>query len=365
MLHPFPVHPGWTRRLGRLSLLTSCCLACCPVQLAAGYNIGATFAINSSNSNLTLKAEAFGFSDDDTKNLTGSLNMTLNFGANGFGTPAEATVNSGTITPSGNYTLTLGFPPILGVKAVTNGLAAQVSTPTPPGTMNRTATPGVVYSIDASQFLVTMNQGTVVVTGTANETIDLAAEPVSGTSPPGTLGTLTLTTGATSGYYTRINAALSLPFDVTEIADLDGTEVEMQVTGTVNATSAFYLALAGIPGDFQLDGDVDANDLPLWKNGFGVASGATPGQGDANGDGRVDGADFLVWQHNFGVQAPSLATSAVATVPEPAALGLCGAALVGATISRRASRRVRSTQAIRSARTKVRTGRLTDQSEAR
>ncbi|WP_152096869.1 dockerin type I domain-containing protein [Lacipirellula parvula] len=319
-------------------LVAGVAVAAAPAAFA--YPIGSQFAINSSTSNLKLKATAFGFSDDDTKSLTGSLNVTLDFGANGFGTPAKVTVNSGTITPSGNYTLTLGFPPILGIKAVASGLAAQVSTPTPPGTMTRTASPGVVYSIDTSQFLVTMNQGSVVVTGSTNQTIDLAAEPVAGTSPPGTLGALTLTTGATSGYFTRINAALSLPFDVTEIADLDGTEVEMKVTGTVNATSSFYLALAGIPGDFQLDGDVDATDLALWKTGFGRETGATPNHGDANGDGRVDGADFLIWQRNFGVQPPAVATSAVAAVPEPAAIGSCAAALGAVAATRRQRKQI-------------------------
>ncbi|WP_428307508.1 dockerin type I domain-containing protein [Lacipirellula sp.] len=319
-------------------LFASAAVAAAPAAFA--YPINSQFTINSTTSNLKLRAEAFGFNDDDTKSLNGSLNVTLDFGANGFGTPAKVTVNSGTITPSGNYTLTLGFPPILGVKAVASGLAAQVSTPTPPGTMTRTVNPGVVYSIDTSQFLVTMNQGSVVVTGSTNQTIDLAAEPVAGTSPPGTLGTLTLTTGATSGYFTRINAALSLPFDVTEIADLDGTEVEMRVTGTVNATSSFYLALADIPGDFQLDGDVDATDLALWKTGFGRETGATPNDGDANGDGRVDGTDFLVWQRNFGVQPPAVAASTVAAVPEPTSIGLCATMLGATAAARRRSNKV-------------------------
>ena len=325
---------GWLRLLFAIAALTA-------APAAFAYPVNSQFAINSTTSNLKLKATALGFNDDDTKNLSGSLNVTLDLGASGFGTPAKVTVNSGTVTPIGNYTLTLGFPPFVGVKAVTNELAAQVSTPAPPATMTRTANPGVVYSIDSSQFLVTMNQGTVAVTGSTNQTIDLAAEPVAGTSPAGTLGTLTLTTGATNGLFTRINAALSLPFNVTEIADLDGLEVEMQVTGTLNATSSFYVAITGIPGDFQLDGDVDAADLALWKTGFGVANGATPGQGDANGDGRVDGADFLVWQRNFGVQPPALATSTVAAVPEPAAMGLGAGTLTAAIAARRAARKRR------------------------
>lgn len=325
---------GWLRLLCAIAALTA-------APAAFAYPVNSQFAINSTTSSLKLRAEALGFNDDDTKNLSGSLNVTLDLGASGFGTPAKVTVNSGTVTPIGNYTLTLGFPPFVGVKAVTNGLAAQVSTPTPPATMTRTASPGIVYGIDSSQFLVTMNQGTVVVTGSTNQTIDLAAEPVAGTSPVGTLGTLTLTTGATSGLFTRINAALSLPFNVTEIADLDGLEVEMQVTGTLNATSSFYVALNGIPGDFQLDGDVDAVDLARWKTGYGLETGATPNHGDANGDGRVDGADLLIWQRNFGVQPPALAASSVVAVPEPATTGLGAGALATAIAARRAARKRR------------------------
>ena len=298
-------------------------LANAAASLAKAYPINSTFTINQATSSLKLRAEALGFNDDDTKSLTGSLNVTLDLGVGGFGTPAKFTVNSGTVTPSGNYTLTLGFPPILGVKAVAANLAAQVSTPNPPGTMIRSASPGVVYNIDASQFLVRMNQGTVTVTGSANETIDLAAEPVEGTSPAGTTGTLTLTAGDTSGYFTRINAALSLPVDVSETTDLGGISADIQVTGTVNATSAFYVALNGIPGDFQLDGDVDAADLTRWKNGYGLAASATPNNGDADANGSVDGADFLLWQRNLGVTPPVAATQHVSAVPEPGAIGAC------------------------------------------
>jgi len=71
-----------------------------------------------------------------------------------------------------------------------------------------------------------------------------------------------------------------------------------------------------IPGDFNLDGSVDELDLPLWEAGYGLQSGAGPGDGDANADGIVTGDDFLIWQENLGIGS---ALSA-ARVPEPTGL---------------------------------------------
>ncbi len=67
---------------------------------------------------------------------------------------------------------------------------------------------------------------------------------------------------------------------------------------------------AALAGDFNSDGDVDAADLDFWRQGFGIASGASLDDGDADGDGDVDGNDFLVWQQN--VTGPG-----ASAVPEP------------------------------------------------
>jgi hypothetical protein len=70
-------------------------------------------------------------------------------------------------------------------------------------------------------------------------------------------------------------------------------------------------SLASIPGDFDGDGDVDANDLNDWKAAFGSGDAA-----DANGDGVSDGADFLIWQQNYTGSLPAVASASA--VPEPA-----------------------------------------------
>lgn len=81
------------------------------------------------------------------------------------------------------------------------------------------------------------------------------------------------------------------------------------------------LAAAPLPGDFNADGSVDVDDLAVWKEHFGTATGAEAVEGDADGDGDVDGADFLTWQQ--GVSSGGSATAeAVNVVPEPGGLGL-------------------------------------------
>jgi len=60
--------------------------------------------------------------------------------------------------------------------------------------------------------------------------------------------------------------------------------------------------------DFDRDGDVDGADFLLWQEGFGIMFGAVKGDGDADGDGDVDGADLECWEAHYGskTQVPIL-----------------------------------------------------------
>jgi hypothetical protein len=73
--------------------------------------------------------------------------------------------------------------------------------------------------------------------------------------------------------------------------------------------------------DFNYSRTVDATDLATWQSNYGLASGATRAQGDANGDGQINGRDFLIWQRQS-----TGGTSSIAAVPEPASFTM----LVGA-----------------------------------
>jgi probable HAF family extracellular repeat protein len=93
-------------------------------------------------------------------------------------------------------------------------------------------------------------------------------------------------------------------------------------------TQGFLLAPA-LPGDANLDGRVDVNDLTVVLTNFG-RSGATWATGDFVGDGKVDVNDLTIVLANFGRTFGAASGGNVSAVPEPstfvlvAAVGLLG-----------------------------------------
>lgn len=316
----------------KAALLTAIALLALGSAAASAYPVSTRFTINPAQSNLTVNASSLFFSDTDTNSLSGTVDATFDFGENGnFPANASVTLTDAAITPTGDYELQLGFPPLLGVDIAASDLLAHVTTPAAPGTMARTAAEGVVYQFDASQFLLTVDQGTIVVSGSTNETTDLSQEPVTGASPTGTLGTLTFTTLGTSGPYTQLGVQLDLPIQIVETAESEtgGLTVDLELVAMIRANAAFYVALKGIAGDFDSDGDVDSADLTKWRNDFNATNAS-----DADGDGDSDGADFLAWQRQLGTRPPDLA-GGFASVPEPCTLGLGSLAALGWALARR------------------------------
>jgi hypothetical protein len=87
-----------------------------------------------------------------------------------------------------------------------------------------------------------------------------------------------------------------------------------------------------LPGDVNLDGEVDLDDFDRLKLGFGI--GVRPAEGDIDFDRDVDLADFSLLKENFGASSASFA------VPEPSACLLAWMALFAAVpghLSRRRS----------------------------
>ena len=96
-------------------------------------------------------------------------------------------------------------------------------------------------------------------------------------------------------------------YDLDGSGVIDDADVEFLVETLYGSTIA----------DFDLDFDVDADDLAAWTAGYGI--GGVWEQGDANGSGEIDGADFLSWQRNF-TGAPAVGASS--SVPEPSSVAL-------------------------------------------
>ena len=88
---------------------------------------------------------------------------------------------------------------------------------------------------------------------------------------------------------------------------------------------------SGISGDANYDGKVDINDLTIVLAHYGQ-TGMTWSQGDFNGDGKVDINDLTVVLAHYGQTAGASGPGSAAGVPEPSALLLGAAALVGCLV---------------------------------
>ncbi len=95
---------------------------------------------------------------------------------------------------------------------------------------------------------------------------------------------------------------------------VDGADVDLACTAGADL-SGFFAELGSLPGDLDLDGQVQFADFLAVSANFGMTG--TYSQGDINCDGRVRFADFLILATNFGKSA-----SVASAVPEPNGLTL-------------------------------------------
>jgi hypothetical protein len=94
--------------------------------------------------------------------------------------------------------------------------------------------------------------------------------------------------------------------EIAAIIDLENiTLADILAANTGLTALPMDLFLAPQPGDFNSDGDVDGEDLNMWRNSFATAH-------------PMNGADFLTWQRHVSASGENVA--AVAPVPEPGAM---------------------------------------------
>jgi len=105
----------------------------------------------------------------------------------------------------------------------------------------------------------------------------------------------------------------------------------------VELSGELYKIVGDIAGDFDADGQVDAQDLVVWQAAFN----ASANWADADNDGDSDGSDFLQWQRQLGAGSVAASRPTVVPEPSPGVLLIAFLAIVGATpVGRRAGLRL-------------------------
>jgi hypothetical protein len=112
-----------------------------------------------------------------------------------------------------------------------------------------------------------------------------------------------------------------------------GVTVNAALVAGLNGPHAIAISMAGVVGDYNQNGVVDAADYILWRNSLGQTGAALAA--DGNNDDIIDQADFDVWRAHFGQTASSgSGASANAAVPEPATIVLPMLAAAGCCLRR-------------------------------
>jgi hypothetical protein len=150
-------------------------------------------------------------------------------------------------------------------------------------------------------------------------------------SRPFSTGPVSATTGATSVSLdpNTSNAAGGLGQYAIGMftADASTQEIHFSTTGNAVGHSGFQLRLlvpGPLPGDFNLDGGVNAADYTVWRNSLGTLFDLNGNGNETGGSaGIVDRADYELWKLHYGEHMPGAGAGQFASLsPEPMSFGL-------------------------------------------
>jgi hypothetical protein len=111
-------------------------------------------------------------------------------------------------------------------------------------------------------------------------------------------------------------------------SQIDGEDTYRVILGTYSPDPVWEVVHPDLftplplPGDYDRDNDVDADDYIIWRNTFGQVVDMPYDHADGNGDGAIDASDYIVWRKNLVPQAvgagvTTISSNEVTGVPEP------------------------------------------------
>src|SRR5262249_49650295 len=125
------------------------------------------------------------------------------------------------------------------------------------------------------------------------------------------------------GFTATINTANPGTFTATYRLQVSDENIAGAANSILTLMLSGQIVPAGLAGDYDDSGVVDAGDYLIWRKAF--ATGAPLTNNETASLGRTDGRDYQAWRANFGATAPgsgSQLASSLGAVPEPASAAL-------------------------------------------